>query len=257
MDDLGPGAAPTGPGAPIAAATPAGARSPAGAGATGDRPVGAPGHGGPATAVRPRRSGGPAVTTARLRRTRRVMTVASILAAVALVAVAVLQAHGTTNRLKTVVIAGNGAGPPTGKPAPGFSLPDLRPGGPTVSLAALRGRPVVVNFFASWCTPCRAEMGLLETENRHLAGAVRFVGIDTEDSRAAARSLVATTKVTYEIGVDPGASVVQGGYHQDSLPDTAFIDGKGRLVAFVRGQLNAVTLAHWLKVLGAGRSGAD
>src|SRR6266567_7932686 len=73
-----------------------------------------------------------------------------------------------------------------GKPAPGMTIASLD--GPELSLSSLRGTPVVVNFWASWCVPCRLEAPVLNAAARESAGRVQFIGVDIQDSDGAARS---------------------------------------------------------------------
>ena len=83
------------------------------------------------------------------------------------------------------------------KPAPPFSLPKLVAPDQTMSLADFKREPLVINFWASWCYPCQAEMPLLESAYRSDHGTVRFLGIDTDDTRQAAISFLVHLRVTY------------------------------------------------------------
>jgi len=136
-----------------------------------------------------------------------------------------------------------------------------------VSLASLRGRPVVVNFFASWCPPCRKELPLLaEAYDSELpgrgsrsgsSGAVRppveFIGVDTNDSASAARALVKESGVRYRIAFDPSATLANGPYELFGLPDTIFIARDGNVAHIERGQLTKAVLDHWMSVIEASR----
>ena len=79
--------------------------------------------------------------------------------------------------------------------------------GPARSVGAGDGRPTVVNLWASWCAPCVREMPLLQRTADRASTAVRFVGIDTEDERDSAASLLAATGVRYEQYDDPDGQV--------------------------------------------------
>src|SRR5579862_4297946 len=116
----------------------------------------------------------------------------------ALVVVALLVTGGT-------VLFG-GPGPPpvhltgrTGRPAVPVSLPELGHPGRTLSLADFRGKPLVVNFWASWCYPCQTEMPVLEAAYRSGHGAVQFLGVDADDTRSSARAFLAKVHVTYPL----------------------------------------------------------
>jgi cytochrome c biogenesis protein CcmG, thiol:disulfide interchange protein DsbE len=118
--------------------------------------------------------------------------------------------------------------PKVGAHAPPFSLHRLTGDG-TLSLASLRGRPVVLNFFASSCAPCKAEAGVLEAAFRqyHSNGAV-FVGIDYQDATSDARRFVQAHGVTYPVVRDPGQVAAEYGIM--GTPETFFINRDGRLV---------------------------
>ncbi len=143
-----------------------------------------------------------------------------------------------------VAFTGGGGGDGlVGDAAPSFSLPDVRSPGATVALTP--GRPTVVNFFAAWCIPCRAELPVLEQAARRTAGAVSFVGVDVNDSRSAATDLLVDAGVTYPTGYDPDRSVA-GSYRLVGMPTTVFIDADGRVADVARGRLTAADLERRL-----------
>jgi thiol-disulfide isomerase/thioredoxin len=133
--------------------------------------------------------------------------------------------------------------------APGFSVARLGQAGSTISLSDFRGRPVVMNFFASWCPPCRDELPTLSAAQRRVGGNVAFVGIDVSDSTPAALDLVRSSGVTYPLGVDPNYKVTDSLYHLRGLPSTVFIDAKGNINGTVLGQLSPKVLDDRLKGL--------
>lgn len=152
---------------------------------------------------------------------------------------------GTDGRAATSgspFIAGGGA-------APGFTLSYLDGSLAQLSLAGLRGRPVIVNFWASWCTPCRKEMPLLEAAYRRLSSRIAFVGIDTNDTRAAAAAFAHEVRVTYPLVFDPNGSVADE-YGLFGLPTTVFVDASGRIVGRELGQLDRASLQVALDKLG-------
>jgi thiol-disulfide isomerase/thioredoxin len=83
-----------------------------------------------------------------------------------------------------------------GQPAPRVELPDLRVSSRLVRLADLRGRPAVVNFWASWCGLCAAEMPAFQGVHRRLGQRVGFVGVDQRDQRDPALALARRTGVS-------------------------------------------------------------
>jgi cytochrome c biogenesis protein CcmG, thiol:disulfide interchange protein DsbE len=135
-----------------------------------------------------------------------------------------------------------------GAVAPAFSLPPLRGGAP-VSLAAFRGTPVILNFFASWCPHCRAELGAIAAVARQDSGRVAVVGVDSNDtSSAAAARLVASAHATYPIGVDAHAKVASE-FLLSALPVTYFLDAQGRVVGAALGQQSVTSLDRWVRRL--------
>jgi cytochrome c biogenesis protein CcmG/thiol:disulfide interchange protein DsbE len=149
--------------------------------------------------------------------------------------------------------SGSGSGPVVGvgDRAPGFSLPSLTGGSP-VSLEALgpaRHRPVVLNFFASWCVPCRQETPLLahtaaSAQARH--SVVQFIGVDVADSAAAAVPFVRQSGITYPVGTDSTLRVTATLYGLNGEPNTFFIDSSGHVEAHIIGAVDAAQLDRWL-----------
>jgi cytochrome c biogenesis protein CcmG, thiol:disulfide interchange protein DsbE len=150
------------------------------------------------------------------------------------------------------------AGP--GDPAPSFSLPSLTGGSPVVldALGKDRHRPVVLNFFASWCVPCQEETPLLARTadvERTKGSVIQFVGVDVLDpNRAAAVAFVQKAGLTYPVGADSHGQVSVGLYALDAEPNTFFIDSSGVVIGHKIGALNPSELAGWLHRLG-GSSG--
>lgn len=121
--------------------------------------------------------------------------------------------------------------------APARSLP-LLGGTGSRSLADYRGKPVVVNFWASWCEPCRAEAPLLQKAHERLAKAGGLVlGVDYKDTTEAASKFVEEFGVTYPIVRDFEGKLAPE-YGTRALPETFLVDRTGRIIAVKRGQLD-------------------
>jgi len=131
------------------------------------------------------------------------------------------------------------------EPAPRLELPALDGDG-TVSLAAQRGRPVVVNFFASWCVPCRRELPNLARVARSVGDDVVFLGVDHLDSREGGRELVAATGLDWPVGWDRAGTVAPAAGLL-GLPGTIFVSPAGEVLEAHTGELSAEAFAERLE----------
>ena len=114
-----------------------------------------------------------------------------------------------------------------GKPAPSFTLRRLDTGAP-LSFDQMRGRPVVVNFWASWCAPCRTEHGVMHWAAKKFGQQVQFVGIVYEDSEPNARAFLKANGVPFAEVVDPESRTAHA-YGVTGVPETFFIDAAGNI----------------------------
>ncbi len=113
-------------------------------------------------------------------------------------------------------------------PAPQFRLPSFE--GRTVALSDLRGKYVVVNFWASWCVPCRDEAPLLQRASRlYRDRNLVVIGVNVMDQEANARRFLAATGTTFQNVRDRDSQVLRA-YGVTGLPETFFIDPAGRIV---------------------------
>ena len=124
--------------------------------------------------------------------------------------------------------------------APDFTLPRLDGEG-TLSLAGFDGKPRVVNFWASWCGPCRDEAPLLQRAARTYRGRLVVIGIDYQDFTGDARKFVRAFGLTYPIGRD-GNGRLLARWGVSGAPESFFIDRAGKVVAHVPGAVTRETL---------------
>jgi thiol-disulfide isomerase/thioredoxin len=140
-----------------------------------------------------------------------------------------------------LVAATSGTGAPAEPPAAGFSVSVLGQTSQHISLSQYAGRPVVVNFFASWCAPCRQETPMLARFYRAEGAKVPVIGMDENDSAAAAQKFAAQAGVTYPVGFDPAVQAADA-YGVTALPQTFFLNASHHIVKRVFGALTTAQL---------------
>jgi cytochrome c biogenesis protein CcmG/thiol:disulfide interchange protein DsbE len=114
----------------------------------------------------------------------------------------------------------------------------------TLRLADLRGYPIVLNFWASWCSPCQREAGLLASAAKAQRGRVVFVGVDVNDLTGDARDFLRAHHVPY-VAVHSGRSIANR-FGLIGLPETFYVDRRGRIQDVTRGELSAAVLQRAL-----------
>lgn len=121
------------------------------------------------------------------------------------------------------------------RPAPDFQVTLFS--GEARTLADLRGRPVVVNFWATWCPPCREEAPVFERVWRDYQGrGVEFIGLDIWDTEVEAKKFLERFSLTYPNAPDPRGKVAVE-YGVSGIPETFFVDRQGRIVRRWNGPL--------------------
>jgi cytochrome c biogenesis protein CcmG/thiol:disulfide interchange protein DsbE len=147
--------------------------------------------------------------------------------------------------------------------APTFELPVLwdhaetwpRPARATlddgrVSLAELRGHPVVLNFWASWCVPCKAEAPRLAAAAKAHAGDILFLGIDVQDFKSDARRFLTKYHANY-VSVRDGGDSTYSAYGLTGLPETYYLDRRGRILAHSVGEVSKTELEQGIGLITA------
>jgi cytochrome c biogenesis protein CcmG/thiol:disulfide interchange protein DsbE len=139
-----------------------------------------------------------------------------------------------------------------GKPAPAFTVETLD--GQEVSLGSLRGRAVIVNFWNSWCTPCKAEEPALKKfYDRHREEAdFAMVGIVRDDTKKAVRSALEARGIEWPMGFDPGRKAALD-FGTRGQPETFAITPDGMIVG---SQIGEATIGHLEQMLAAARGQA-
>ncbi len=144
--------------------------------------------------------------------------------------------------------AGSGGNQPTaveGAPAPGFHFISFD--GKPVALADFAGRGVVLNFWASWCVPCRAEMPFFEKVARSPeAKGVAFIGLALLDDEPSSRAFLNEVGVTYPTGPDPNNEIARS-YQVVGLPTTIFIRPDGTVARKWAGPISEEQLQEFLR----------
>jgi len=142
-----------------------------------------------------------------------------------------------------------------GEPAPKLELHDLKGG--THSLEDFRGKPVVLNFWATWCVPCAAEMPLLNEMQTRYKGKIVFIAasVDDEDMKPAVQTFIKKHKgsaLTMMMGAELESLKLFG--LPDAMPGTVFIDSRGNIVDRLSGALKRGELEDRLKKLAGERA---
>jgi cytochrome c biogenesis protein CcmG/thiol:disulfide interchange protein DsbE len=148
--------------------------------------------------------------------------------------------------------SGSAAGKAAADPvAPTFSFPVLGHSGQQISLRDYAGRPLIVNFFASWCTACQGETPLLAKFYRGEHGRVALVGLDENDGVTSALKFTKATGVSYPVGFDPQL-IAASAYGVAALPQTFFLDAQHRIVDRIIGAVTTAGLSKGIALATRG-----
>jgi len=151
----------------------------------------------------------------------------------------------------SLITSGSSGGSAASAPAaPGFTLTALGVPGQHISLSQYKGKPLIVNFWASWCDPCQRETPLLASWYKQQHGHVVIVGLDENDNTANALKFAHAKGVSYPIGVDPALAAANA-YGVVALPQTFFLNAQHRIVDRVYGAVTQADLAKGVQLMDA------
>jgi|SRR5579863_5835159 len=132
-----------------------------------------------------------------------------------------------------------------GMPAPPFRLEALSGG--NIQSSRLRGRPILLNFFASWCPPCKLELPYIVRSYPAYAARVAFIGADEQESAAVVTAFAKREGISYAIGIDEGRAAAD--FEVGAIPVSVFIDRRGIVRAVNRGYLTPTLLRQDLALI--------
>jgi cytochrome c biogenesis protein CcmG/thiol:disulfide interchange protein DsbE len=161
---------------------------------------------------------------------RTVLIVGTVIAAV-LVGVLFLGLHRDPAEIRSPLI---------GKPAPTFALREVGTGR-TIDISQFRGKPLIVNFWATWCGPCWEEHPILVANARMLQPNVQFLGVVFQDTEEKIQSFLSQRGTAYPTVVDDRGKTAIA-YGVGGVPETFFLDKNGTIVAKHNGPIDAETL---------------
>jgi cytochrome c biogenesis protein CcmG/thiol:disulfide interchange protein DsbE len=147
------------------------------------------------------------------------------------------------------------AAAPPAPVAPGFTVAALGAPG-NVSLSQYRDKPVIVNFWASWCDVCQTETPLLASWYKQEHGQIALLGLDENDTTAKALAFAHAKGVTFTLGFDPLMNVA-GAYNLNALPQTYFLNAQHRIVEHVLGAMTKADLAEGVRLMDAAQTPSE
>lgn len=170
------------------------------------------------------------------------------LAALAVLAVALLRPSASAPKRAPATSAVELIDAATRKPLPSVRAETLIPPPAVFELASLRGQPLFVDVWASWCVPCKEEAPMLARLAREHANDVRFIGIDTQDTRREGRAFVRHYGLDFPHLFDPRSTLaIKLGV--SGIPTMFLVDRKGRIAATLVGKQRAAKLRRYLRLL--------
>ncbi len=130
---------------------------------------------------------------------------------------------------------------------PDFTLVQLK--GDPLTLSSFRGKPVLINFWATWCPPCRRELPALQAAYTAYQGKIGFIAVNVKEDAATVAALVDELGLTFPIALDPDGQVSDVAYEVRGIPTTIFVDAFGVVAARHVGPLDETTIENYLAPL--------
>lgn len=131
--------------------------------------------------------------------------------------------------------------------APDFTLPQLD--GSTLTLSSLRGKPTIINFWATWCPPCRRELPVLQAAFEEYGDQIGFVAVDVKETADKVEAFVQEMGLTFPVVVDQNGQVSDVAYEVRGIPTTIFVDANGVVSARHIGPLEESDITGYLAPL--------
>lgn len=131
--------------------------------------------------------------------------------------------------------------------APDFTLNQLN--GAPLALSAFKGKPMLINFWATWCPPCRSELPALETAYQKYQDKVAFIAVDVKEDPTTVAAMVQELGLSFPIVLDPDGQISNGLYEVRGIPTSIFVDANGIISARHVGPLDETTIESYLAPL--------
>lgn len=174
--------------------------------------------------------------------------VALALVALVVLAVALLRPSASAPKRAPAASAVTLIGAATRKPLPSVRAETLIPPPAVLELASLKGEPLFVDVWASWCVPCREEAPMLARLAREQGNDVRFIGIDTQDTRGEGRAFVRRYRLDFPHLFDPKSTLATK-LGVSGIPTMFLVDREGRIAATLVGKQGEAKLRRYLRLL--------
>jgi peroxiredoxin len=143
-----------------------------------------------------------------------------------------------------LVVTSNTPAPITGAPAPDFTLTTSN--GKQIALSSLKGQPVLINFWATWCGPCKTEMPAIQAAyQKHQADKLQVLAVDAGEEQKDVSAFGSSLNLTFDLLMDPGNSV-NDLYQVRAYPSTFFVGTDGKVAALQIGSMTDAQLSEGL-----------